>query len=938
MLTVKNVYKTYKIKGGALVKALDDVSIEFADKGMVFLLGRSGSGKSTLLNVAGGLDKPDGGEIIVKGRSSKEFSSEDFDGYRNTYVGFIFQEYNILNEFNVEQNIALALQLQGKKDTTAAVEGVLGLVDLAGMGKRKPKTLSGGQKQRVAIARALVKNPAIIFADEPTGALDSETGEDVLNTLKKLSSERLVIVVSHDRDFANKYGDRIIEMKDGKIIADTNKSSAYIAAEISDVIKTKADGGREAKFIKSRLPLTRSIKMGAGSIKRHPVRFAFTLFLATVSFAIFGILSTMMTYNIDYTVVSAVNSSHYTSALMHKNSWYDYTRIYSDHTMSESKTFFGEGTTPAVFGRAEIAKINSASASTGLDFAGVFKMKYQNGDAADETIINNINYDLSINKMADFYKRTISWFADCGEEYLRRNFGNDCLIAGSYPTGPDEIALSEYHFSLFQKYGYYYTFYDGHRYNVQDYVITDPTDLIGKVMNLNNVEITITGFYRVGAVDPAYDVLKEINNVLPEEQHAYAKFKSEFDNVMQDSFHLTAFVSEAFYDKYGTFNISPEAMDLGNTESFPVYTSFLGDSVSDKITFITSDVIPGIAGVKVLFYGAGKTFLLGDECLIAAGRLLYYMDILSSSVDGSNIEYGQLHPEFMEALSNIRKAASYEPERNYVNESDVRIAIDAINKDFNSRIKNIEADKLYLGNSRQSLKIAGVIFSETYSAANGYYIVTDLDFIRSNADYWRYDKYFKTTAYTEPADARYSSILSPATNKTAQSYYILGMGQRIMGEDASYRWQNKLYDEALSIGSDIEFYSIYFIVTGTIVGVFAALFLANFITASIAGKRSEIGILRALGARGLDVFKIFLSESFIFAGICSALTTITSLAVCTLINTGPLTEIIKFPILNFGVPHALLILAVSLFVSFISTVLPVFFAAKKAPVESIRSL
>ena len=114
MLEIRNLVKTYSTKGGVTVRALDDVTVNFPETGMVFLLGRSGSGKSTLLNVSGGLDKPDSGEIIVKGRSSKDFSESDFDSYRNTYVGFIFQEYNILNEFTVEQNIALALQLQNK--------------------------------------------------------------------------------------------------------------------------------------------------------------------------------------------------------------------------------------------------------------------------------------------------------------------------------------------------------------------------------------------------------------------------------------------------------------------------------------------------------------------------------------------------------------------------------------------------------------------------------------------------------------------------------------------------------------------------------------------------------------------------------------------------------------------------------------------------------
>lgn len=219
------------MKGGADVRALDGVTLRFPETGMVFLLGKSGSGKSTLLNVCGGLDSPTDGEIVVKGRSSKNFTQSDFDSYRNTFIGFIFQEYNILDEFSVEDNIALALELQGKPKDRQAIDALLNEVDLAGYAKRKPNTLSGGQKQRIAIARALVKNPQIIMADEPTGALDSTTGKQVFDTLKKLSKTKLVIVVSHDREFAEQYGDRVIELKDGKVISDVTKQTESQTAE-----------------------------------------------------------------------------------------------------------------------------------------------------------------------------------------------------------------------------------------------------------------------------------------------------------------------------------------------------------------------------------------------------------------------------------------------------------------------------------------------------------------------------------------------------------------------------------------------------------------------------------------------------------------------------------------------------------------------------------
>ncbi len=223
MLEIKNLTKIYKSKTGESVKALDDVNISFPESGMVFILGKSGSGKSTLLNIMGGLDSYDSGEFIIKGKSSKDFGGSDFDAYRNTFIGFIFQEYNVLDDFTVGANIALALELQGKKATPEKINEILSQVDLINYAKRKPNELSGGQKQRVAIARALVKSPQIIMADEPTGALDSNTGKQIFDSLKLLSKEKLVLIVSHDRDFAERYADRIVELSDGKIISDVTK-------------------------------------------------------------------------------------------------------------------------------------------------------------------------------------------------------------------------------------------------------------------------------------------------------------------------------------------------------------------------------------------------------------------------------------------------------------------------------------------------------------------------------------------------------------------------------------------------------------------------------------------------------------------------------------------------------------------------------------------
>ena len=221
MFEAKNLGKTYMPKNAAPVEALKGINVQFGENGMIFILGKSGCGKSTLLNLLGGLDYPTTGEIVIEGKSSAEFTKLDYDNYRNTYVGFVFQEYNLLNEFTVRENVGLALQLQGKKPNGEQIDEMLKKVGLELDEKRRPSELSGGQKQRVAIARALIKEPKIIFADEPTGALDSKTGNEILTLLKELSRDRLVIVVSHDEEFAYRFGDRVIEMADGQIIKDT---------------------------------------------------------------------------------------------------------------------------------------------------------------------------------------------------------------------------------------------------------------------------------------------------------------------------------------------------------------------------------------------------------------------------------------------------------------------------------------------------------------------------------------------------------------------------------------------------------------------------------------------------------------------------------------------------------------------------------------------
>ena len=223
MLKLTNIVKDY-VSGDSVVKALKGVDIQFRESEFVSILGPSGCGKTTLLNIIGGLDRYTSGDLIINGKSTKDFKDSDWDTYRNHSIGFVFQNYNLIPHQTVLSNVELALTLSGvsKSERRQRAIDVLNQVGLGDQIHKKPNQMSGGQMQRVAIARALINDPDILLADEPTGALDSETSVQVMEILKKISNDKLIIMVTHNPELADKYSSRIIRLLDGRITDDTS--------------------------------------------------------------------------------------------------------------------------------------------------------------------------------------------------------------------------------------------------------------------------------------------------------------------------------------------------------------------------------------------------------------------------------------------------------------------------------------------------------------------------------------------------------------------------------------------------------------------------------------------------------------------------------------------------------------------------------------------
>ena len=241
MLQLKNIVKDY-VSGNNVTHALKGLSVNFRRNEFVAILGPSGCGKTTLLNITGGLDRYTSGDLVIEGKSTKNYKDGDWDTYRNHSIGFVFQSYNLIYHQSVLKNVELALTISGisKAERRQRAEKALELVGLGGLGKKKPNQMSGGQMQRVAIARALVNDPEIVMADEPTGALDSETSVQIMDILKEVAKDRLVVMVTHNPDLANIYATRIITMKDGVITSDSNPYKGESEAE-----RAKAHANKE---------------------------------------------------------------------------------------------------------------------------------------------------------------------------------------------------------------------------------------------------------------------------------------------------------------------------------------------------------------------------------------------------------------------------------------------------------------------------------------------------------------------------------------------------------------------------------------------------------------------------------------------------------------------------------------------------------------------
>ena len=504
MIQIEHLSKTYN-GGSNAVKALNDVSFTLPSSGLIFILGKSGCGKTTLLNLLGGMDNPTEGDIIVNGQALHAKREKDLDSYRNNSVGFVFQEFNLLENYTVGSNVSLALQLQNRKATRREVDDVLRRVELVGSdGKtlydRKISQLSGGQKQRVAIARALIKEPEIILADEPTGALDSETSASLFTLLKGLSQNKLIVVVSHDRENAERYGDRIIELKDGEIVSD-KKTCEEKAATVHPVKIER----------KGHLPFARVLTMGLIGFRKKTVRLVLSIILAVFSLTIFVFAVSAMNADV---ILSELKTSYDNGAqTVTLTAYVQYTATVE---YSNGRSFKREDEHDYIFSEEQLATLQEQTTLYPI-------LEMEKGSTAGEYLDkDDLTNNQRLNPYIYFSASFIPRYAVVDENTEAEDLGFSAITENSrLPQTSDEIAITDYHVDLFMRFGYR----EGKEGAAQQ--INCAEDLIGKTIYGR----TIVGVYST------------------EESLAWLKqYDKDFDGV-----YLSNYSDDAYVDVDGYF-------------------------------------------------------------------------------------------------------------------------------------------------------------------------------------------------------------------------------------------------------------------------------------------------------------------------------------------------------------------------------------------------
>lgn len=864
MIELKNIKKNYKNQK-VTTEVLKGINLKLGERGITFILGKSGSGKSTLLNILGGLDNYTSGDLIINGKSTKTFTEKNWDAYRNTYMGFVFQEYNLLDNYTVEDNIKLAMELQHKKCSNKEISEVLKLVELEGLSKRKTNELSGGQKQRIAIARALIKNPEIILADEPTGNLDKETSRQIFEILKKLSKDKLIVIVSHDEESARKYADRTVRIEDGLIISDDNTE--------------KIENKSKFMLVDAKLPFFYTMKMGLGNLFHKKFRLLFSVMLITLCLICFGTSISCLDFDINDAYLKTFEKNGSTEVYLTKyKSNLDYEKV----MINQLKSAFGSDVVvlPETL-ELDQNFVTEANKKTGLVW---------NEEYSVTNNFSNLEWTYSSaagdSAMLYFYIGNTPTAKTIKLVKYNEQLFNDYNLIGTKPVNDDEIVINSFIAdqiiyagidSKTTKNASTSTVYKPLSY---EQIIKD-----GLYLNFGDMMyVKVTGIVDYSKYLEKYDQLKKTKTATYwdlSNNSDSSLLDKQYNDLIKDggSFLSRVYVTNDFITKIAT-----KEENVSNSLSKIIYDD--KEYLINEFGYINKDID--------VYTSSG----LIKKNSLNSNEIVINLNTLNAITNG---DYEKKFEEYLENTENVNQQAFLE---NYLKSNGI------ICKKVKSGINN---NKLYydLINFTE-YDIVGVVDDK-------------LDF---NFIYYSKEVMSKLITDNLKLERVYTKVDKVTDLQNIIKYYPITNSNVISSSEYSKELIINIGVSALLklIG---KYGTIFFF-------IFSVIILMNFITNSIKYRKKEIGILRAIGCKRMDILKIFIYEVLMLMIICLVLSFIFIPEIVISVNSGIIRTLnTQVDIMHFGLLQMIGVGVIMLVISIFASIMPIKRVTKMKPIDAI---